>query len=116
SFIATLTAPAALLLWRLFERLSSGALPASILAGYMQAYGLQAIDHKIQNAAALTGHLAWVVFPGLWLPPLLAIPAAAGAAFYDLNPLFWGSIAVGVGIPIWCGQHWRDFLAQWVLI
>ena len=38
------------------------------------------------------------------------------AAFYDLNPLFWGSIAVGVGILIWCARHWRDFLAQWVLI
>jgi hypothetical protein len=37
-------------------------------------------------------------------------------AFYDLNPLFWGSIAVGVGILIWCARHWRDFLAQWVLI
>ncbi len=116
SLIATLTAPAALLLWQLFEGLSSGALPAAVLAGYMQTYGLQAIDHKIQNAVALTGHLAWVVFPGLWLPPLLAIPAAVGAAFYDLNPLFWGSIAVGVGILIWCAQHWRDFLAQWVLI
>lgn len=115
-WIAMLTAPAASLLWQLFERLSSGALPADVLAGYMQTYGLQALDHKIQNAVALTGHLAWVVFPGLWLPPLLAIPAAGGAAFYDLNPLFWGSIAVGAGILIWCTQHWRDFLAQWVLI
>ncbi|HYL73272.1 MAG TPA: glycosyltransferase family 39 protein [Bryobacteraceae bacterium] len=115
-WIATLTAPAVILLWQFFERLSSGALPAGLLAGYMQTYGWQAFGHKIQNAAALTGHLAWVVFPGLWLPPLLAIPAAVGAAFYDLNPLFWGSIAVGVGILIWCAQHWRDFLAQWVLI
>ncbi len=42
--------------------------------------------------------------------------AAIGAAFYDLNPLFWGSIGVGVGILIWCARRWRDFLAQWVLI
>jgi hypothetical protein len=116
SWIATLAAPAALALWQVYERLSSGALPASVLAGYMQAYGWQTLDHKIQNAVALTGHLAWIVFPGLWLPPLVAIPAAICAAFYDLNPLFWGSIAVGVGILIWCAQHWRDFLAQWVLI
>jgi hypothetical protein len=47
---------------------------------------------------------------------LLTIPFAIGAAFYDLNPLFWGSIAVGIGILIWCARHWRDFLAQWVLI
>ena len=65
---------------------------------------------------ALTGHLAWVVFPALWLPPLLAIPAAVGAAFYDHNPIFWASIAVGAGILIWCARNWRDFLAQWVLI
>jgi hypothetical protein len=64
----------------------------------------------------LTGHLGWIVFPALWPPPLLAIPAAIVAAFYDLNPLFWGSVAVGVGILIWCARNWRDFLAQWVLI
>ena len=82
----------------------------------MQTYGLQAFVPKIRNAIALTGHLAWVVFPGLWTPPLMTIPAAIAAAFYDLNPLFWASIAVGLGILIWCGRNWRDFLAQWVLI
>jgi hypothetical protein len=82
----------------------------------MQTYGLQALQHKIQNAVALTGHLAWLVCPILWLPPLAATPAAVGAVFYDPNPLFWGSIAVGVGILIWCVQHWRDFLSQWILM
>jgi hypothetical protein len=82
----------------------------------MQTYGLQNPAQKVKSAVALTGHLAWIVFPSLWLPSLLAIPAAIGAAFYDLNPLFWGSIAVGVGILIWCARNWRDFLAQWVLI
>jgi hypothetical protein len=115
-WMAALSAPVALVAWQLFERLSSGALPASLLAGYMQSYQLQALVPKLKSAAALTGHLAWIVFPGLWLPPLTAIPAAIGAAFYDANPLFWGSIAVGVGILIWCARHWRDFLAQWVLI
>jgi hypothetical protein len=87
--------------------------------------------------------MAWLVFPALWVPSLLwnpretgsgasgsshglmertapfallTIPFAIGAAFYDLNPLFWASIAVGVGILIRCAQRWRDFLAQWVLI
>jgi 4-amino-4-deoxy-L-arabinose transferase-like glycosyltransferase len=116
SWIATLTPAVVLLFWQLYERLSSGAMPASVLAGYMQTYGFQALDQKLKNAVALTGHLAWMVFPSLWLPPLLAIPAAIGAAFYDWNPLFWGSIAMGVGILIWCVRNWRDFLAQWVLI
>jgi len=116
SWIAALTAPVVLVAWQLYERLSSGAMPAGVLAGYMQTYGLQAPDQKLKSAVALTGHLAWIVFPSLWLPPLLAIPAAIGAAFHDLNPLFWGSIAIGVGILIWCARNWRDFLAQWVLI
>ncbi len=82
----------------------------------MSTYGLQVLAQKSKSAVALTGHLAWLVFPTLWIPSLYALPLAIGAAFYDLNPLFWGSIAVGVGILIWCARHWRDFLAQWVLI
>src|SRR6202021_3248789 len=74
------------------------------------------LAQKIKSAVALTGYLAWLVFPALWVPSLYALPFAIGAAFYDLNPLFWGSIAVGAGILIWCARHWRDFLAQWVLI
>ncbi len=116
AWIATLTAPAVLIAWQLYERISSGALPAGVLAGYMQTYGLQVLDQKLKNAVALTGHLAWIVFPALWLPPLVTIPAAIGAALYDPDPLFWGSIAVGLGILIWCARNWRDFLAQWVLI
>lgn len=116
SWIAALTAPAVILVWQLYERSSTGALPASVLAGYMQSYGLQALAQKLKSAAALTGHLAWLVFPPLWIPGLLTIPFALGAAFIDPNPLFWGSFAVGAGILIWCARHWRDFLAQWVLI
>lgn len=113
---AAFTPIVALLAWNLFERVSTGGLPAGILANYLTTYGLQVLAQKIKSAVALTGHLAWLVFPVLWMPPLLALPFAIGAAFYDLNPLFWGSIAVGAGILIWCARHWRDFLAQWVLI
>jgi len=116
SWLATLTAPATLIGWQLFERISTGALPAGVLAGYMQTYGFQAFDQKMRNAVALTGHLAWLVCPALWMPPLITGPAAIGAMFYDWNPLFWASIAVGLGILIWCARIWRDFLAQWVLI
>ena len=116
SWLATLTAPATLIAWQLFERISTGAVPARVLAGYMQTYGLQAFDQKVRNAVALTGHLAWLVCPALWMPPLVTLPVAIGAMFYDWNPLFWASIAVGLGILIWCARNWRDFLAQWVLI
>ena len=116
AWIAALTPIATFFVWQLFERLSTGALPAGILANYMSTYGLQVLAQKMKSAVALTGHLAWLVFPTLWIPSLYALPFAIGAAFYDLNPLFWGSIAVGAGILIWCARHWRDFLAQWVLI
>ena len=114
--IACLTPIAALGAWQLFERFSTGALPAGVLAGYMQSYGLEVAGQKLKSAVALTSHLAWLVFPTLWLPPLITLPVAIGAAFYDPNPLFWGSAAIGVGILIWCAQHWREFPAQWVLI
>ena len=116
SWIAACTVPAVLLAWQLFERSSTGALPVGVLAGYMQSYGLQVFAQKLKNAAALTGHLGWLVFPSLWIPGLITAPFAIGAAFLDLNPLFWVSIAVGAGILIWCARNWREFLAQWVLI
>jgi hypothetical protein len=116
AWIAACTVPAVLLAWQVFERSSTGALPAGVLAGYMQSYGLQAFAQKLKNAAALTGHLAWLVFPTLWIPGLLAAPFAIGAAFIDPNPLFWASIGVGSGILIWCARNWREFLAQWILI
>lgn len=105
-----------LIAWQIFERFSTGALPAGVLANYMTTYGFQALAQKLKSAVALTGHLAWLVFPALSLPSLVTIPFAIGAAFYDLNPLFWGSITIGVGILIECSKRWRDFLAQWVLI
>jgi hypothetical protein len=114
--IAAFTPFAVLIAWNIFERLSTGGLPAGILANYMTAYGLQVLTQKMKSAVALTGHLAWLVFPALWIPSLYVLPFAVGAAFYDLNPLFWGSIGVGAGILIWCARHWREFLAQWVLI
>lgn len=114
--IAALTPIAVLVAWQIFERITTGGLPAGMLAGYMSTYGFQVFAQKIRSAVALTGHLAWLVFPTLWIPPVFAIPFAIAAAFYDLNPLFWASIGIGVGILIWCARNWRDFLAQWVLI
>jgi Dolichyl-phosphate-mannose-protein mannosyltransferase len=110
------TAPLILGIWQLYERYTSGALPATVLAGYMQSYGLQEFSQKLRNAVALTGHLGWLVCPILWVPGLVSVPFAIAAMFYDLNPLFWASIAVGIGILFWCARHWRDFLAQWILI
>ncbi len=121
----TLVAPAVIALWQIYERSTSGALPAVVLAGYMQTYGLQAFAQKLKNASALTGHLGWLVFPILPLVGLshvrlgviaLGFPLIALAAFVDPNPLFWGSIAAGLLVLIYCLHHPGNFLAQWILI
>jgi hypothetical protein len=65
AWLLTLVPPATILAWELWERWSSGALPASVAAGYMNSYGLQAIANKLRNAAALTVHSCFMVFPAL---------------------------------------------------
>jgi hypothetical protein len=125
SWTALCVAPIAAVLWQAFEKATSGALPAAVLTGYMQSYGLQAWTPKIRNAVALTGHLAWLVFPvlpvlalrlsRLWRYGVVAL-AMIGAVLVDLNPLFWLSIGIGVLILLWCMENVHDFLAQWILI
>ncbi len=121
AWIAACTVPAVIGLWQLFERATSGALPVAVLAGYMQTYHLQNLVQKGKNAVALTGHLGWLVFPVLPLAAfrvtlLPGLIVGLAAAFFDPNPLFWGSIAVGVCVLAWCVRNVRDFLAAWILI
>ena len=121
AWIAACTVPAVIGLWQLFERATSGVLPAAVLAGYMQTYDLQNLVQKGKNAVALTGHLGWLVFPVLPLAAfrvtlLPGLIAGLAAAFFDPNPLFWGSIAVGVCVLTWCVRNVQDFLAAWILI
>ncbi len=68
AWAATLTPPLAILAWQLFERASTGALPASVLSGYFAAYDFQNVQKKLQNAAVLSIHACFLVFPAL-LPP-----------------------------------------------
>lgn len=54
--------------FQLFERFTSGDLPAAVLTGYMQTYGWQRLEAKIRNGAMLTIHLACtLVNPIVWL-------------------------------------------------
>ncbi len=65
-------------------------------------------------------HLAWMVSPvilltliprgGRWRWIVAAI-AAAGAAFYDPNPLFWISFGLGVWVLVWCVRTAANFPA-----
>ena len=119
--------------WQLFERLAGGAMPAGVLAGYFESYGFQALSNKLGNAAALTVHAAWLVFPVLavlafrqapkWAWAVAVTAAAAGAALVDSHPLFWVSFGVGILLLLWCLLELRRrtsednlFLAAWVLV
>ncbi len=131
---AALLAPAMVLgCWQLFERITGGAAPAGVLAGYFESYGFQALANKAENAVALTTHAGWMVFPGLALaafgtrPVWLLIPAslgaAAGAIWLDAHPIFW--LCFGTGILVILSalvrlRDWKDrdrfFLAAWIVI
>lgn len=72
AWVAALTPPAAILAWQIFERVSTGALPASVLSGYFATYDFQNLQKKLLNAAALSVHTCFMVFPAL-LPPALIL-------------------------------------------
>ncbi len=127
AWLATLTAPLALAAWQLWERATTGAVPAAVLAGYMRSYHFAALGQTARGATALVVHLAWMVSPlilvlliprssrRLWL---IAGIAAVGAASYDMNPLFWVSFALGVWVIGWSVQQatGKNFPAWWLLL
>lgn len=67
-WLMILIPPVTVLAWQMFERFSTGRLPAAVLAGYFQSYGLQTATLKFRNALMLAIHACWLVFPAL-LPP-----------------------------------------------
>jgi len=121
AWVVALTPALVLGAWQVFERLSTGSLPATVLAGYVQSYNLQSLSAKVSNAAALTVHAGWMIFP-LLVPVAFrsawpfGAAAAVGGLFIDTSPLFWAPFACGVMVVAWCARAWRSFLAQWVLV
>lgn len=114
--------------WQIYQRLSDGALPAAVLMGHFRNYGLQSLANKTRSTLALTGHMAWLIFPALsaaafgrlrarWLIAIAV--ATAAAASMDPHPLFWLSFATGLAILAWCAsRHEAEtlFLRVWVLL
>jgi MFS family permease len=128
AWIVTLAAPLAIALWQLWEWRTRGALPAAVLLGYMRSYSFNKTSNTLRSAVALVVHAGWIVSPLLviaaFLPKatkwrlFLAAGAMLGAAFYDLNPLFWLSVGGGVLVLTWLIEEAarRDFLAVWAVI
>ncbi len=121
-WIAIFAAPFAIGLFQLFERLTSGSLPAAMFAGYMNTYGLQEFIKKFRSAAALTVHAGWIVSPLIAVIAFVrnraalmaAVVASLAAIFYDHDPLFW--LSIGVGVLVIGSCIGRDFLKLWIAI
>ncbi|MBY0502401.1 MAG: glycosyltransferase family 39 protein [Bryobacteraceae bacterium] len=62
-WILACTPALVLIVWTIFERVTGGAFPVAVAAGYFSEYGLQRLSAKLRNAAALSGHLFFVVGP-----------------------------------------------------
>jgi hypothetical protein len=104
--------------YQAYERATSGALPATVLAGYFSSYGLQQLANKLKNAAALTAHTGWLVFPALAAVAFrsrwpVGVAFAGVGFFIDANLLFWASFGVGAMVLV---PRKLDFLTAWIAI
>jgi hypothetical protein len=126
-WVVVLAAPIAIAIWQLWEWHTRGALPATVLVGYMRSYSFHKTSQTLRSMVALVVHSGWIVSPVLviaafWPKRRWRLFAAAGtmlgAAFYDWNPLFWLSVGCGVLLLTWLITEAvrREFLAAWAVI
>jgi hypothetical protein len=120
-WLVVLVTPIVFAVYQLYEKQSSGSVPATVLAGYFQTYGLQQIQNKLKSAAALAVHAGWIVFPLLAVAAfrkrwMYGLVAAAAGIFIDANPLFWVSFGIGAMVIASCIERRPEFLQAWVLI
>ncbi len=120
-WIGVFVAPFVVAGYQLYEKQSSGSVPATVLVGYFQTYGLQQIQNKLRNAVALTAHAGWIVFPLLAVAAfrkrwIYGLTAAGAGIFIDPNPLFWISFGVGVMVLASCIERHPNFLQAWILV
>jgi hypothetical protein len=124
AWAVAVAAPVALVgAWQLFERATSGQLPATVLTGYMQSYQFQALPQMLRNAGALLVHSGWILSPLLVLAAFARGPrwrwiaaalAAAAAAIYDPHPMFW--VSAGCGVLLLASCFRGGFVGAWVLL
>lgn len=100
AYLVALTPAAVLAAYQIVEFAQSGAMPLTVTAGYFKEYGLQQLSKKIRNAAALSGHLGWMLCPALVIAafPSRWMLLALGWAFFDASPLFLLGIAATIGL------------------
>src|SRR5581483_5444634 len=65
AWLIALTPVLTVVAYQIFERASTGAVPAAVLTGYFKQYGFQNFDAKLRSALGLTIHACWLIFPAL---------------------------------------------------
>jgi len=65
AWLLLLVPPLTLAGWQIFTRLTTGALPAEQLAGYLSSYGFNALGRQLSGALMLLIHSWFLVFPVL---------------------------------------------------
>ena len=116
--------------YQLYERLTSGSLPANELMGHMRTHGLQTLGMKTRNAIALTADLGLVVSPLAWIGLGRRARAwqwaAAGAGALALGIVLWRfdlllliPFAFGLLVLFWTAKNTQKsahlWLQTWVL-
>jgi hypothetical protein len=82
--------------WQIFTRMTTGAMPASRLAGYLSAYGFQTFTGQLRGSVMLLIHSWFLVFPAL-------VPFAAIAAWRRRKEPGTIFLVAWIGIFLICG-------------
>jgi len=101
-----------LVAWQIFERF--GQEHSGNRRGRLHAVlRLAGLAQKLKSAC-IDGHLGWIVFPSLWLPPWRD-PLRHRSGFLRFESFILGLHRRGRGILI-CVQELARFFSQWALI
>src|ERR1035438_8035564 len=92
-WLTTLVPGVVIFAWQIFERLSTGALPAEVVRGYFTTY--QTIEAKLVNALALSVHFWFLIFPAL-------VPGALFLAWRNRRELRTQFLLAWIGIFFAC--------------
>ena len=90
--------------WQTWSRVSTGAVPATVLAGYFSAYGFQRFQEKLASTAMLFIHSWFIVFPAL-VPPAAILAWRRRREPVTLFLLAWiGLFFAGVAAMVFAGS------------
>lgn len=115
--------------YQVFERVSTGVWPFSVLAGHMQNKGWDGLAHKMDNGIALSAHLAFMApvtllpfaarsLPKWSWPAALLVAVGIARSRDDTSPLLIIPLALGILTVAWLFTRLREqrFLAGWTLL